>query len=115
MKHFKISIPYDKLLTNTYIINSDLYGNDELTDLINSRVPNPVMIFVNNEDLLNNDDSAACKEIKDCLKETIIDKNIRAVTLINLKVPTLFSKENRLLYLFSLDFPSCEMSCIKSN
>lgn len=119
IKHFKVTIPFDTLLTRAFIISDELYEDTELQDLIRSYVTNPIMIYVDKDVLVSEKadlyDEDYKKEVRDCIKECIIDEGIRAVTLVGVNVSQSFSKATNILYIFDFEWPAMTQSCIRSN
>ena len=104
---FKMITSPGKLLTKAYIVDEKDF--DKIRE-VTSNIKDSIIISLCEPDVNEFND-----EDKEELKKIILNNNIRAITLCNVKLPKTFCKDFKILYMFNYDIEKNRLNCIRSN
>lgn len=113
--HFKVS-DTKEILSSVVIVSEKLFDN--VVNVIKEMgLKNIDIIAIRNNDFAIGEDgkTSYSEDIDKFLRENIVDRKIRAITAVGVKVPRDFCLKYRILYLFAYDLKHKITRTIKSN
>ena len=120
--HFVLSVR--NLPTNTFLVDSEV-SDDDLKRIVEGIDNEANVLIIPEGQRLFFDIEKAREEKRELteaqigvmkmLNDLVVNERVRAVTLVNVKVPKTFCREYSLLYLFQYSLDSDTFFCVKSN
>lgn len=113
-RHFKVTAESGKLLTSTYVIDSEYV--EQVTELVKDIPNSNIIVIEGGSDAFRDDWDDEHKEALDkALTQGIVDNRVRAITCIGLTIPYEYYKKYSLIYVFNYNMETSQLSCVKSN
>lgn len=118
MHHFRLTFPKGYLPTATFIVDGSEGTDDKYVNKVKALTENiknaKILVLPAGDSTFESGTDEEKEALDNMFKKYIVDERVRAVTLVNCKLPYDFCKKYKVLYLFSMD-ENGEVNCIRSN